>query len=189
MPGIDLAAALKQWVKIETYLTYLDKFVARYAGAGREIARLCHEGDRAAAGALAHKLVGVAGSLALPRVLDLSRQLDRRLRGDEPIGALAAALQSAIDEVCAGIAGRLTAERPAAVTRSADAEPESLRTLLDQFLRALDQNDPDRCESLLAPLSGLVAATPLAAVRSLLSEFDFRGAEAVIRALLRDLDQ
>ncbi len=188
MPGIDLATALEQWIKIETYLTYLDKFVSRYAGAGREIARLCHAGDRAAAGALAHKLVGVAGSLALPRVLDLNRQLDRRLREDEPIGELAAALQSAIDEVCAGIAGRLTAEQPAAVTRSADTEPESPRALLNQVLVALDQNDPDRCESLLAPLSGLVAATPLATVRSLLSEFDFRGAEAVIRALLRDLD-
>ncbi|WP_020506151.1 PAS domain S-box protein [Lamprocystis purpurea] len=188
MPGIDLAAALKQWVKIETYLTYLDKFVSRYAGAGREIASLCHEGDRAAAGALAHKLVGVAGSLALPRVLDLTRQLDRCIRDEEPIGELAAALQTAIDAVCAGIVAGTMVERPEAVARSAAAGPDGLRALLAQFLLSLDHNDPDRCDSLLAQLPGLVAPAPLAAVASRLTEFDFRGAEGLIRALVRDLD-
>jgi len=191
-PGIDLAVGLKQWGKIETYRTYLDRFVSCYAGAGREIATLCREGDRAAAGALAHKLVGVAGSLALPRVLELTRQLDRRLKGEEPIGELAAALQTAIDEVCAGIVAGIMAgimaERPKAVARSAAAGPDGLRALLDQFLLALDHNDPDRCDSLLAQLPGLVAVAPLAAVESRLTEFDFRGAEGLIRALLRDLD-
>ena len=187
-PGIDLAVGLKQWGKIETYRTHLDRFVSRYAGAGREIATLCREGDRAAAGALAHKLIGVAGSLALPLVLELTRQLDRRLKGEEPIGELAAALQTAIDAVCAGIVAGIMAERPEAVARSAAAGPEGLGALLDQFLLALDHNDPDRCDSLLAQLPGLVAAAPLAAVESRLTEFDFRGAEGLIRALVRDLD-
>jgi PAS domain S-box-containing protein len=187
-PGIDLAVGLKQWGKIETYRTYLDRFVSRYAGAGREIATLCREGDRAAAGALAHKLVGVAGSLALPRVLDLSRQLDRCIRDEEPIGELAAALQTAIDAVCAGIVAGTMVERPEAVARSAAAGPDGLRALLAQFLLSLDHNDPDRCDSLLAQLPGLVAPAPLAAVASRLTEFDFRGAEGLIRALVRDLD-
>jgi PAS domain S-box-containing protein len=196
--GIDRAVALKQWRTIETYRTYLDKFVSRYAGVGRELATLCRDGDRAAAAALAHKLIGVAGSLALPRVLDLTRQLDRRLKGEEPIGALAADLQTAIDEVCAGISAGigvgLTPERPAAAPWSADTNSHTdagaadLRALLDRFLDALDHHDPDLSESLFAQLPGRIAPEPLAAVQSRLTEFDFRGAETVIRALMRDLD-
>ncbi|MCC7278028.1 MAG: response regulator [Chromatiaceae bacterium] len=189
VPGIDFAAGLKQWGKMDTYRTYLDKFGPRYATAGRDIASLCAEGDRAAARALAHKLVGVAGSLALPRVMEMARQLERRLKEDEPIGDMAAGLQAAIDEACVGIASAVSIARPASLTMSADAATgadagrEGLRAVLDQLMLALDENDPDRCESLLARLSGQVAAAPLAAVQSRLTEFDFRGAEALIREL------
>jgi len=189
VPGIDLATGLKRWRKIATYRTYLDRFAANYANAGREIATLYREGDRAAAGALAHKLVGVAGNLALPRTLDLTRQLDQRLKAQEPIGELAVALQTAIDEACAGIAAELAVACPAAVARPADGGSAGLRAVFDQLLLALDHNDPVRCESLLAQVSGRVADAPLAAVQSRLTECDFRGAEAQIRALLHDLDQ
>jgi PAS domain S-box-containing protein len=202
--AIDVASALQQWRTLESYRTYLDTFVARYADAGLTIATLCQDGDRAAAAALAHKLVGVAGSLALPRVLDLTRQLDRRLKGEEPIAELTMALQTAIDEVCAGIKAGigtgidagidvgLAPEGPAAAPRvDPDPDPGSvdLRALLDRFLDALDQHDPDLCESLLAQLSGRMAAEPLAAVQSRLTEFDFLGAEALTRALRRDLNR
>ncbi len=189
VPGIDLATGLKRWRKIATYRTYLDRFAANYANAGREIVTLCREGDRAAAGALAHKLVGVAGNLALPRALNLTRQLDQRLRTQEPLEELAAALQTAIDEVCAGIAVERAVARPAVVARSADGGSAGLRAVFDQLLLALDRNDPVRCESLLAQVSGRVADVPLAAVQSRLTECDFRGAEALIRALFHDLDQ
>ena len=60
--------------------------------------------------------------------------------------------------------------------------------MLDRFLDALDHHDPDLSESLFAQLPGRIAPEPLAAVQSRLTEFDFRGAETVIRALMRDLD-
>jgi PAS domain S-box-containing protein len=191
LPGIDLAAGLKQWGRIETYRSYLDKFVSSYASAGLTIATLGQEGDRAAAAALAHKLIGAAGSLALPRVVAQARQLETRLKGKAPVGELAATLQSAIDAVCVEVAG-MTPESPIVVPGSiatdADAGTADLRALLDQFLDALDRHDPDLSEALLAQLPGRIAAEPLAAIQSRLTEFDFHGAEALIRALMCDLD-
>jgi PAS domain S-box-containing protein len=191
LPGIDLAAGLKQWRTIETYRTYLDTIVTRYADAGLTITTLYQDGDRAAAAALAHKLIGAAGSLALPRVVAQARQLATSLKGGAPVEELAAALQSAIDEVSTSIAGWMpTGGTPsAAPSVKTDVGPDDVRALLDRFLDALDHHDPDLCESLLTQFSGRMAAEPLAAIQSRLTEFDFRGAEALTRALLRDLDR
>jgi hypothetical protein len=61
--------------------------------------------------------------------------------------------------------------------------------LLNQLLQALNQNDLDGCESLLAQLQGLVAPAALADIASRLTEFDVHAAAALTRALLHGLDQ
>jgi HPt (histidine-containing phosphotransfer) domain-containing protein len=190
VPGIDLTEGLKQWQAMGTYRTYLTKFVADYANAGLDIATAARNGDRAAAAALAHKLIGVAGNLAFPRVAELARQLEARLREGEPIIEMATTLQAAIDEVCTGITDWISTAAPVSAPQSAptDAHREGLDTLFGQLIQALDHNDPDRAETVLAELPGLVAAVPLAEIQSHLTDFDFRGAEAVTRTLMRDLN-
>ena len=189
LPGIDLTVGLKQWQAMGTYRTYLTKFVADYANAGLDIATAARNGDRAAVAALAHKLIGVAGNLAFPRVAELARQLEARLREGEPIIEMATTLQAAIDEVCTGITEWLRTEDPVTVPRSAtaDAHREGLDTLFGQLLQALDHNDPDRAETVLTELQGLVAAMPLTEIQSHVTDFDFRGAEASTLTLMRDL--
>ena len=197
LPGIDLTAGLKRWGILDSYQTYLNKFAVDYAEAGLAIATEVRQGDHAAAARLVHKLIGVAGNLALTRVLALARELDTQLKGEAPLDALAedlaealaGELQMAIDEVCTGLTGwlsALTAEPIAPATEV--APPQAVGLLLTQFLQALKQHDSDQCELLLAQLPGLVASAPVGDIASCLSEFDFRRAEVLIRALLHDLE-
>jgi HPt (histidine-containing phosphotransfer) domain-containing protein len=187
LPGIDLTAGLKQWRGLSTYQTYLKKFVADYAGAGLDIATHLQQGDRAAAAALAHKLIGVAGSLSLPGVAGLARQLDPRLKVGEPGEALTAQLQAAIDEVCAGINDWTGTRDPLPTALAAtDVDRGTVDALLNQLLGALDENDIDRAEALLAQLQCLVPEAPLAAIRAQVTDFDFRAAEPLTQALLSD---
>ena len=54
------------------------------------------------------------------------------------------------------------------------------RRLLDELLRALDRGNPDEAESILDRPASKLPADRMAAVRQLLDEFDFRGAEATV---------
>ncbi len=187
LPGIDLTAGLKQWRTLATYRTYLKKFVADYAGAGLSITAAVRQGDGSAAAALAHKLIGVAGSLAIPGVAGVARQLDTGLKAGEPSDALAAQLQAAIDEVCAGINGwTRTAGATRSVLAAPNADRSALDALLNKLLGALDENDIDRAECVLAQLQGLVEEARLAAIHAHLTDFDFRAAESLTQALLSD---
>jgi hypothetical protein len=82
----------------------------------------------------------------------------------------------------------LAAGRAAGIMIETDANRAAVTALFNQFLQALNQHDPDGCESLLAQLQGLVAPAALADIASRLTEFDFRGADVLTRALLHDLN-
>ena len=187
LPGIDLTAALKQWLTLETYRTYLKKFVADYAAAGLDIAAAVQHDDRVTAAGLAHKLVGVAANLSIPEVTGLARKLNTQLKAGEPIEALVAQLQVAITEVCTGINEwtGMADPLPTAVAAT-DTEEAAVAVLLKQLLEALDQHDLGQAEAVLAQLQGLVAEVPLAALHSYLTDFDFCAAESLTKMLVSD---
>jgi PAS domain S-box-containing protein len=187
LPGIDLTAGLKQWGKLSTYRAYLERFVAVYVGTGSDIAAAMRQGDRTAAASLAHKLVGVAGSLSIPRVAGLARQLDTRLRAGEPIDALTEQLQAAIAEACVGINDWTGMADPMPTALAATgADRAAVDALLNQLLETLDAHDASGADTVLAQLQGLVAEVPLAALCSHLTNFDFRTAKSLTRTLLSD---
>jgi CheY-like chemotaxis protein len=187
LPGLDLIAGLQRWRALSTYRTYLKKFVADYASAGLDIAAAVRQGDRAAAAALAHKLIGVAATLCLPRVAGLARQLNTQLKAGEPSEALTAQVQTAIDEACSGIEDwtRTAGSTPTEVA-VADADRSTAQARLNQLLRALAEHDLDGAEAVLAQLQGLVAEVPLTALHSHLTDFDFHAAESLTKTLLSD---
>ncbi|TPQ28119.1 PAS domain S-box protein [Methylomonas koyamae] len=189
LPAIDLAAARGQWGQLDVYRTYLDKFVAAYAVCGTSIAAACHDGDLKTAGDLAHKLYGVAGTLRLSRVAELSRKLETRLNGGEAAFKLAAELQAAIDQVCAAVHAWPETENPAVEPEPA-AGPlgDGLLDLFAGMLEALDRNDPDDSEIWLDRLRQHPDPIQLTELDALLADFDFRGAEAAVRSLVQHLN-
>ena len=68
-----------------------------------------------------------------------------------------------------------------------ESNPKELRSILEQFLAALDQDDPDCAEPFLRQLQGRIAEAEFKLIREHLSEFAFRKAEEVTRKVIGQL--
>ena len=88
LPGIDVPRALRNWGSEEAYRRYLGKFVTYYGSAGQQIMSLIARELHDEVSALAHKLKGAAGNLALFDVARAVSELDQRLQGPAEPGAL-----------------------------------------------------------------------------------------------------
>ena len=150
--------------------------------ARRSLGRLA-QGRRKDAGALVHRLKGAAGSMALTTVWRHADSLEQTL-GQE--GKAAATRVQDLQEALEAARYAITAyagRDPATPEEATPDETISLR-LVDDLLRALDRDNPDEAEPILDGLSGKLPADRLAALQERLDAFDFRGAEAVVRALV-----
>ena len=92
LPGLAVVAGLALWKDAAVYRQYLRKFAHHYAGSVRDMAPA-----GPAAAALAHKMAGAAGSLALEQVAAQAREACRVLRAAADPGAALTNLQAALD--------------------------------------------------------------------------------------------
>ncbi|HZK89909.1 MAG TPA: response regulator [Stellaceae bacterium] len=193
-PVLDMTAGLRVWGDEAVYRRYLHRFVEEYGETGHRIAALLAAGDRSSAAAISHKLKGVAGNLALPRVANMAAELNVRLTdADAPVVDLPAALQAAIDAALTVIAALPvpdTSSRPATYA-AAPAESTGNRRatgeLLGDLLRALDRDNPDATEPILAALASHLPAEQLSAIASRVEAFEFRAAETLITTMAEQL--
>ncbi len=185
---LDATQGLGIWGNAATYREYLKRFVASYGDAAATLAGNIASGDSAAARALAHKLAGVAANMALPETGRLASEAERLLVEGRDTTAVVARLEIALREACASI-GRFTlaADASAEDMQEAGSEPAldaqagvQVQTLLVELLRALDADSPIPVEPVVAKLAELLPVSRLAAIRSCLRRFDFRGAEACV---------
>jgi CheY-like chemotaxis protein len=178
----------------QAYGTYLRRFVDSYGEASGAIAASLAVSDRAAAAALAHKLAGVAGNLALPDTYRLACAVERALASeDDPAPALDG-LRLALLQAVAAIEQFAPLAVPASVP-----EPEALaaaqspiglvdlEALLSDLMLALDGDDPEPVEPLLTTLARHVSKKQLETIASCVRDFDFRGAEAGTSILAEEL--
>ncbi len=181
---LDVARGLRNWKDSVAYGQYLRRFAAGHGQDGTEIARLLAAGDRTQAAALAHKLQGAAGNMALLAVARDAGHLEQALAHGPDAGTLAQELQAALDAALSAIAAYLGPEQalPAPVAADCAATAGLIATLLG----ALDLDNLDEAELTLDALSGQLPAGRLALVRERLDAFDLRGAEAAARALAGD---
>ncbi|WP_051228865.1 hybrid sensor histidine kinase/response regulator [Paludibacterium yongneupense] len=185
LPGIDQEQGLRAWRDIEVYHRFLQKFAADYADSAQTLDTLQQQGDVAAARALAHKLKGAAGNLALNAVAQAAGELELAFGRGEATETPSWTLAAALAEVCDSIArlsGQAEAPPPPAVTTP------PLANLLRDLQTALDSDSPERIDPALAPLHAVLAPASLASLRSRIDNFDYRGAEAVVAALIEGLD-
>ncbi len=178
----------------QAYSTYLRRFVDSYGEASGAIAASLAVSDRAAAAALAHKLAGVAGNLALPDTHRLACAVERALASaDDPAPALDS-LRLALLQAVAAIEQFAPLAPPASVPELealAAAQPPvglgDLEALLSDLMMALDGDDPEPVEPLLATLARHVSKKQLETITSCVRDFDFRGAEAGTSTLAEEL--
>ncbi|NVM77888.1 hypothetical protein FHW83_003711 [Duganella sp. SG902] len=187
LPGIDCRRAALVWKDSERYGAVLGRFLADFGDiADRLEAELAAFGAPAL-DAAAHQLKGVAGNLSLPEVTRLATALQYAAHGQ---GGDAAGLIRLLREALATVAASAASLAPRAGAGPASdgaparQDPRDTGVLLTELLACLDQDNPDAAVPLLAALAPRCPAGALAGVQDRLDGFDFRGAEAEVRALI-----
>jgi signal transduction histidine kinase/DNA-binding response OmpR family regulator len=181
LAGIDIAKGMDTWRVFGEYRKFLQKFALDYANCVDRFAAHLAAGELEAAGTLVHKLKGAAGSLALPAVFNIAREIDGCTDAVAPM-RLVPRLRVAMDEAFASIALLGADQQPLdAQLDAAQAAP-----LLANLLSALDTDAPDRANKILAQLAQSLPSGALAPIQDCLDNFDFRAAEAMVRQLSHD---
>lgn len=192
LPGIDVEKGLKQWGHLPVYLTYLDKFVEQYAQVGHTIADYLHSDDRKAAAALAHKLKGVSGNLALHNVMQAVQAVEAAVLNQTDVQSVLQTLQVAMDQACASI--NTLQNRHIRCDTAQDSPdflqniPETVR-LLQALAAALDEDNPDSAEPLLAELKVKWPPAEIDPIELQLADFDFRAAKISTEQLIAKIQK
>jgi len=194
LPGLAVQRGLAVWRDNAVYKRYLRKFAHDYADCVSVIAQ-SEPGDGAA---IAHKLKGAAGILALTGVTDAASTIDMALCsntnevGAPEVRAALLSLQDALAIALVSIADYaadddlLPTESTASTAATATANSET-PYLLKQVLQALNADDPSVVEPLLKELSSQLPPEQIAALMSAVDNFDFRSGEAATRRIAANL--
>jgi PAS domain S-box-containing protein len=110
-PVIDLAQAMAQWLDEAPYRQHLSRFGSNYRDTVGAMRALLAADARSDAAALAHKLAGVAGSLALPATLQAAQQAEQLLHAGDDAAAALDALEQALAQAIEAVAA-FTAQTP-----------------------------------------------------------------------------
>ena len=173
LPGLVLKKGLAIWRDSDVYKRYLRKFARDYA----DSASLIAAAEPEAGAALAHKLKGAAGSLALKEVEDAAMVINSALRigGSADTTSALLALQTTLARALASI--ELYAPPESAVMSAAAIDNVMTPSLLNKILVALNADDPSVVEPLLKELRLRLPDEQLAGLMAAIDDFDFRGGE------------
>ena len=184
LPGISVGRGLKIWKDKKVYQQYLLKFVRDYKDI---IERMARE-DTSGASALAHKLKGAAGCLALDEIAHCAGEIDKLITLGEDTSGASARLQSALQITLMSVAFFASGDiqgSPHAETGSHDHEQVS--ALLGQVFKAFNSDNPDYVMPVLIEMSKALPSELLSALYMAVEDFDFRGGETAARLLAAEL--
>lgn len=108
---IDLAQGMAQWLDEAPYRQHLSRFGSNYRNTVGAMRELLAADARDDAAALAHKLAGVAGSLALPATVHAAQQAEQLLHAGDDASAALDALEQALARAIEAAAA-FTAQTP-----------------------------------------------------------------------------
>lgn len=192
LPGIDLAVGEKLWRDQVKYYAYLDKFKQDYEYAGDQIADALNANDNDTVFALAHKLKGIAGNLALTSVFLNAEKFEACLVAKEAVEMSLNLLKQAVAEVCLSI-DSLTSKTSQIshlklTLNYTEQDRKTLISLLGRLLEALDKDNPSFAEPLLSQLQSKLPLDEFAIIEKQIFDFNFRSAENSIHSLLARLE-
>ncbi|MGR9115527.1 MAG: response regulator [Gammaproteobacteria bacterium] len=185
---IDLQRGVRSWGDAETYYKYLRKFADAHGRDGHEIGVLITEGKQESACALAHKLKGTAGNLAMMVIWELAEKVERILAEGGETGEWVHRLQEALDEALVEITHLTETNASNKVGISCVTDSEAPLQLLRELLLALDRDNPDEAEPSLIALEKILPSQMINPIRELLDNFDFRTAEEHTKHLIEQLN-
>ena len=192
VPGMNVTQGLSALGgKTDRYLALLDLFVGSHADDMMRLEASLAAGDHATAHRLAHTLRGSAATMGAEHLAALAGGLETRLRTG-PQGSVSA---DAIRPEMAAIGGELlalaaalpqSAEVLAVTETSPPTDPETLRAVLDQLARLLEQGDTDAIPLFEKHATVLRAALGPSCdgLRRQIQQFVFKDALATLRALI-----
>lgn len=186
--ALDVAAGLALWLDGAAYRQYLAQFLELHGDSAALIGASLAAGRPGEAAALAHKLAGVAASLALPATRVAAHEAERMLYaamrdpGADGVAVDLAPLTQVMAQARRAIEQYL-GPAPAPVASPVAASPAVLHAHLTSLLEALDAEALEQAEACLATLAPLLPAVTLDRVWNPLRRFDFRAAEAAVRLL------
>ena len=189
-PGIAINKGLKAWADVALYRNFLIKFGNDFADWDKQLIGYYAASDQKPAAKLLHKLKGVAGNLSLVDVARLVAELEAIGAGvdtGEALGRLRAAMQTAFASI-ALFAAETTAEPvPQPASPPAAVAPKYLPALLEELLGALDTDTPEGAKRILEILGALLAPDTVLQLQTKVDNYDFRGAEVLVRGLAHEL--
>ncbi|NIJ85127.1 PAS domain S-box-containing protein [Xanthomonas arboricola] len=176
---LDAARARSLWREREPYERYLLKLLRDNPDPAETAAEHLRRNELPAIGALAHKLRGAAGSLALPALAGAASDLETRIEQGHDITSALLALKDTMQRTAAAIHAFLQ-------HGDSDAEAGDDDTALDtdsvQILEAaLGSDDADKIDHALLICAPHLPRNLQEALQRAVEDFDFRRAEATLR--------
>ena len=187
--AIDWQQGLSLWQTAARLRTAIASFLVAQGETPRVLHECLAQEDYLALGALAHRISGAAGNLALASLRLAAQGLERAARSHNHAAARAG-VQAVIAQMHA-VADALptpsgsTVQAPLASTQSAALDTDSLRDDLDGLQRALARNELD--EAALQQLSEALPPQSLQQLLDAIDNFDFQRAIACVDALRSSL--
>ena len=187
-PVIDFERGLRSWGDAGAYYKYLRKFADDHGRDGDKIGTLIAQGAQETACALAHKLKGTAGTMAVMEVWELAEKVERMLIDGADAADWAQKLQMALEATLPEINGLTRTNSVENISGPGEIDKDAVQILLRNMLQALDRDNPDDAEPSLFALEKALPIRMTKPIREMLDNFDFRSAEQLTHALIKQLN-
>jgi len=175
--------------KVASYHHLLSKFAETHAGDAEQIERMVNNGELAGAGLMAHSLKGLAATLGMDVIREISLNLEHKIRQglgkDElaaDIAALAVALPAALKEI--GII--LSGDKKPACAEINIAQIKDKVAQLREYLEKYDMNAYLMWRDMAPLLSQVIGNERTLLLELQIESFDFSGALADLYAIIID---
>ncbi|MCC8538819.1 CHASE domain-containing protein [Xanthomonas axonopodis pv. poinsettiicola] len=176
---LDAARARSLWREREPYARYLRKLLRENPDPAGVAAEHLRNNALPAIGAMAHKLRGAAGSLALPALAGAAGDLETRIEDGHDITAALSALQDIMQRTADAIRAFLQHDTD---ETGSDGDEAALDADSVQILEAaFASDDADKIDHALLICAPRLARTLREELQRSVEDFDFRRAEATLR--------
>ena len=185
LAGIAVEKGLDVWRDEWQYRKFLVKFSDDFADSCDLLETWYLDGDYVNARALLHKLKGAASNLALVDITSVAADIEAaQAAGATTLGL--DRLRSVMEIARSSI--KIYAAQ-AAPSEPLETSDQPLHQLLLELLNALDSDAPDNANRLVESMQVRLDRDFVAQIQKYIDNFDFRGAEALVRSLADDLQR
>ncbi|MCS3744926.1 PAS domain S-box-containing protein [Xanthomonas arboricola] len=175
---LDAARARSLWREREPYARYLSKLLRDNPDPAEVAAEHLRRNELSAIGAMAHKLRGAAGSLALPALAGAASDLETRIEDGHDISASLIALKDVMRRTAEAIGAFLQHDQATAAANEDDVALDA--SSLQILEAALSTDDADKIDQALLTCAPHLPPTLQEELQRAVEDFDFRRAQATL---------